>query len=153
MFQFGFLELWVTLIILGTFLRGPNWNLFGPYEIWDPHKVEALNNVDLSQFFWIKWLGQGLPKADPDAGFVTKIGTILLRESPGIVLTLGYLLVLPPVLAVTVFRNYFKKMGFIRFMVMANLLLFMAMLPIKMVLRWTVNLKNIIAIPEYFLNL
>ena len=25
-FQFGFLELWVTLIILGTFLRGPNWN-------------------------------------------------------------------------------------------------------------------------------
>ena len=153
MFQFGFLELWVTLIILGTFLRGPNWNLFGPYEIWDPHKVEALNNVDLSQFFWIKWLGQGLPKADPDASFATKIGTILLRESPGIVLTLGYLLVLPPLLAVTVFRNYFKKMGFIRFMVMANLLLFMAMLPIKMVLRWTVNLKNIIAIPEYFLNL
>ena len=25
-FQFGFLELWITLIILGTFLRGPNWN-------------------------------------------------------------------------------------------------------------------------------
>ena len=55
-FQFGFLELWVTLIILGTFLRGPNWNFFGPYEIWDPHKVEALNNVDLSQYFWVKWL-------------------------------------------------------------------------------------------------
>ena len=31
-FQFGFLELWVTLIILGTLLRGPNWNFFGPYE-------------------------------------------------------------------------------------------------------------------------
>ncbi len=27
-FQFGFLELWVILIILGTFLRGPNWNFF-----------------------------------------------------------------------------------------------------------------------------
>ncbi len=39
MFQFGFLELWVTLIILGTFLRGPNWNFFGPFEHWDPHKV------------------------------------------------------------------------------------------------------------------
>jgi hypothetical protein len=152
-FQFGFLELWVTLIILGTFLRGPNWNLFGPYEVWDAHKVEALNNVDLSQYFWIKLLGQGLPKAAPDAGFVSKLGTIILRESPGIVLTLGYLLVLPPILAVTVFRKYFEKMGFIRFMVMANLLLFMAMLPIKMVLRWTVNMKYIIAIPEYFLNL
>jgi len=152
-FQIGFLEMWVTLIILGTFLRGPNWNLFGPFEIWDSHKVEALNNVDLSQYFWIKLLGQGLPKAAPDAGFVSKLGTIALRESPGIVLTLGYLLVLPPVMAVTVFRKFFAKMGLIRFMVMANLMLFMAMLPIKMVLRWTLNLKNIIAIPEYFLNL
>ena len=39
-FQFGFLELWVTLIILGTFLRGPNWNFFAPFEHWDPHKVD-----------------------------------------------------------------------------------------------------------------
>jgi hypothetical protein len=36
---------------------------------------------------------------------------------------------------------------------MANLLLFMALLPIKMILRWTLNLKYIISIPEYFLNL
>ena len=45
------------------------------------------------------------------------------------------------------------KMGLIRFMVMSNLLLFMMILPIKMVLRWTINLKYIISIPEYFLNL
>ena len=44
-------------------------------------------------------------------------------------------------------------MGFIRFMVMSNLLLFMALLPIKMILRWTINLKYIISIPEYLLNL
>ncbi|MGD9721809.1 MAG: hypothetical protein AB7U76_11305, partial [Pirellulales bacterium] len=62
-FQFGFLELWVTLIILGTFFRGPNWNIFGPFEYWDPHKVLALNNVDLSQYFWVYGMGQGLPKA------------------------------------------------------------------------------------------
>jgi len=36
---------------------------------------------------------------------------------------------------------------------MINLLLFMASLPIKMVLRWTLNLKYIIAIPEYFFNI
>ncbi len=62
-FQFGFLELWVTLIILGTFFRGPNWNIFGPFEFWDPHKVLALNNVDLSQYFWTYGLNMGLPKA------------------------------------------------------------------------------------------
>jgi hypothetical protein len=29
----------------------------------------------------------------------------------------------------------------------------MMSLPIKMVLRWAVNLKYIVAIPEYFLNI
>jgi hypothetical protein len=152
-FQIGFLELWITLIILGTFLRGPNWNFFGPYEIWDPHKVEALNNVDLSQLFWVKLLGQGLPKSPEGAGFLTQFGTICLREAPGLLVSAAYFLVLPPLLALTVFRKMFQKMGFIRFMVMANLLLLMALLPIKMILRWTINLKYIVSIPEYFLNL
>jgi len=62
-FQIGFLELWITLIVLGTLLRGPNWNFFGPYEHWDAHKVEALENVFLSHFFWKDLLGGGLPEA------------------------------------------------------------------------------------------
>jgi hypothetical protein len=152
-FQFGFLVLWVTLIILGTFLRGPNWNIFGPYEYWDVHKVEALNNVDLSQYFWVEWMGQSLPKAPSGSPWYLSLGYILYREWLGIALTLGYLIVVPPLLALTVFRGYFLKMGFMRFMFMANLFLFMFMLPIKMVLRWTVNMKYIIAIPEFFLNL
>jgi hypothetical protein len=152
-FQLGFLELWVTLIVLGTFLRGPNWNFFGPYEIWDVHKVEALTNVDLSQYFWEIWLNRGMPKAPEGAGFLSKLGSILVRESPGILLVLGYFVVMPPLLAMTVFRNFFVKMGFIRFMVMSNLLLVMTLLPIKMLLRWTFNLKYLISIPEYFLNL
>ena len=60
-FQFGFLEMWITLIVLGTLLRGPNWNFFGPYEHWDAHKVQALNNVNLSEFFWEKLCGKSLP--------------------------------------------------------------------------------------------
>ncbi len=151
-FQFGFLVLWVTLIVMGTFLRGPNWNFFGPYEIWDTHKVEALNNIDLSEYFWIYMLGMGRPRAPEGAGELTKLGYILLREAPGILLVLFYLVAVPPILAATVMRKFFVRMGFIRFMVLANLLLFMAMLPIKMLFRWTVNLKYFIAIPEYFLN-
>lgn len=141
-FLFGFLVLWVVLIILGTFLRGPNWNFFGPFSYWDPHKVDPLNNVNVSEIFWRKMFGQpveGMP--------------ILQREAPGLVLVLVYLLVLPPVLAVTVFRKFFVKMGFMRYMVMMVLLLFMLSLPIKMVLRWMFNLKYIVAIPEYFFNI
>jgi len=151
-FQFGFLELWITLIILGTFFRGPNWNIFGPFEYWDPHKVLALNNVDLSQMFWVQLLQRQMPKAPSDASTWVQIGYIAVRESPGIILTLLYFLALPPLMAVTIFRKYFLKMGFIRYMLMANLFLFMASLPVKMVLRWTLNLKYIISIPEFFLN-
>lgn len=141
-FMFGFLVLWVVLIVLGTFLRGPNWNFFGPFAYWDPHKVDPLNNVNVSQLFWGRMLGhslEGMP--------------ILMRELPGILLVLIYLLVLPPVLAVTVFRKFFIKMGFIRYIILITLLQFMMSLPIKMVLRWTLDLKYIVAIPEYFFNI
>jgi hypothetical protein len=151
-FQIGFLVLWVTLIVMGTFLRGPNWNFFGPYEVWDAHKVEALNNVDLSEYFWIYLLDRGRPRAPEGAGELAKVGYILLREAPGILLTLFYFVAVPPILAATVLRKFFVRMGFIRFMVLANLLLFMALLPLKMLFRWTLNLKYFIAIPEYFLN-
>ena len=153
MYQFGFLLLWVVLIVLGTFLRGPNWNIFGPYEYWDVHKVEALNNVSLSTYFWTSGLDMAAPKAPPGSGVVTQMLYILVREWLGIALVLAYLVLLPPLLAVTVFRKYYAKMGFVRFMVMSNLLLIMMLLPIKMVLRWTVNLNYIVSIPEYFLNL
>lgn len=152
-FLFGFIPLWIGLIVLGTFLRGPNWNFFGIYEYWDVHKLEVLNNVNLSEYFWIRGLGQPLPAAASDATAVAKTVAILKREWVGLAATLAYLLVLPPLMAVTVFRSYFLRMGFVRYMVLANLVLLMAALPIKMVLRWAFNLKYIVAIPEWFFNI
>ncbi len=151
-FQLGFLELWVTLIVLGTLLRGPNWNFFGPYEYWDTHKVEALNNVNLSEYFWQYLLGMSLPRASVGSGGLVEMGYIVLRELPGILLVLGYFFAMPAVFAVWLMRGFYRRMGLIRFMVLANLILFMASLPIKMVLRWVFNLKYLIYIPEYFLN-
>jgi hypothetical protein len=141
-FMLGFVVMWVTLIVLGTFLRGPNWNFFGPFEFWDVHKVLPLNNVNLSELFWLHWLGRPLEGMNP-----------LIRELPGIVLVLAYLFVLPQILAKTVLRSFFVKMGFIRFMILVNLIQFMAALPIKMILRWSINLKYIVAIPEIFFNI
>jgi hypothetical protein len=141
-FIFGFVVLWVTLIVLGTFLRGPNWNFFGPFSYWDTHKVDPLNNVNVSQIFWLNWLGRPLAGMNP-----------LVRELPGFFLIFVYLFVLPPLLARTVMRSFFIKMGFIRFFLLVTLMQFMAALPIKMVLRWTFNLKYIVAIPEIFFNI
>jgi hypothetical protein len=160
-FLFGFLILWVLLVTLGTFLRGPNWNFFGPYEYWDLHKLLALNNVNLSEYFWIKLLHVKMPSGP--------VG-MWIRELPGIVLTLFYIGVLPGVLAMTRktytfhvgsrtysftfgLRKYFEKLGPWRYSIFVMLLLCMIALPIKMVLRWTINLKYIIAMPEIFFNI
>jgi cytochrome b/b6/petD-like protein len=141
-FLFGWLVLWTQMIVIGTFLRGPNWNFFGPYEFWDITKVDPLVNVDLSEYFWIKLLGVGLPS------------NWLLRELPGILLIGAYFFVLPPLLArLKWVRPYYEKMGKPRFYVGVTLFLVMLLLPIKMYCRWLFNLKYFIHIQEYFLNI
>src|SRR5439155_178328 len=60
-FLFGFAVLWSSLIVLGTFLRGPNWNFFGPFEYWDIHKLAALTNVNLSEYIYVRGLHTALP--------------------------------------------------------------------------------------------
>src|SRR5256886_5325538 len=139
-FLYGFLVLWSFLIITGTFLRGPNWNFFGPYEFWDVNKLVPLNNIDLSELVWVKLFGMSLPKLWP------------IREMFGIGLVVGYMS-LPPVLAVGPFRRFYLKMGAPRYYVGAFLFLTMMSLPIKMVLRWLFNLKYIVHIQEIFFNI
>ena len=140
-FLFGYLILWILLVILGTFLRGPNWNFFGPYEYWDVHRLEALTNINLSEVIWIKLLGMTPPR------------WVLIREGFGILVVLAYLVLLPPLFAKKWFKGFYASLGPVRFYVMMFLLLAMAALPIKMVLRWLFNLKYIVGIPEYFFNI
>ena len=140
-FMLGFVVLWCSLIVLGTFLRGPNWNFFGPFEYWDSHKLEALTNVNLSQYIFMRGLKIGMPTF------------WLTREIFGIVLVLAYVFVLPVILARTVFKTYFEKLGASRYYVGAFLFLMMMSLPAKMLLRWIFNLKYIVAIPEFFFNI
>src|SRR4051794_27846273 len=148
---FGFLILWVVLIFFGTFLRGPNWNFYGPYEFWDPHKQEALNNMDVSNFFWNIVLNRARPTKD--ANPLPFLPHWLVREWLGFVLVGIYLVIVPVILRFTVFRRMYEQMGMIRYTIMVFLLLFMALMPIKMVLRWVFNLKYFIFLPEFSANL
>lgn len=141
LFQFGFIILWVVLIILGTFLRGPNWNFFGPYEFWDPNKLEPLNNVNVSDIFWVDLLKTALPTF------------WLKREIPGFVLLVLYMGVLPFVLTKTVLKGFYEKMGPIRYAVGVNLFLIMMSVPIKMYLRWLFNLKYVLSLQEFSFNI
>lgn len=140
-YLFGFWILWILLIVIGTFMRGPNWNFFGPFENWDIHKTVPLLNVNLSEIVFIKWMGIGLPNL------------WFIRELPGILLTLGFFLAPPAILAKTVFKELYQKVGPVRYAVLTMMLLVMVSVPVKMYLRWAFNLKYIVAIPEFFFNI
>jgi hypothetical protein len=140
-FMFGFLLLWTFLIIVGTFLRGPNWNFFGPFEFWDANKRVVSNNVNLSEYVYVFLLETGLPRG------------WLVREIWGILLVLGYFAILPGLLAKTAFRNLYDRWGTVRDSFFIVLLLMGLALPIKMYGRWLFNLKYIVSIPEFFLNI
>ena len=140
-FMFGFLVLWVLQVFIGTFLRGPGWNFFGIYEYWDVNKIEPLLNIDVSEIFYVKFLGMYEPE------------NVFIRELPGILLVVGYMTVLPVIIAMTVGKKLFRELGAIRFGVLINLALIMAAVPIKMILRWLFNLKYIVNIPDWQLNI
>jgi len=52
-FCFGFFVLWITMIFIGTFIRGPSWMWFWPGQTWDPTRQIYETNRDLPDIFGI----------------------------------------------------------------------------------------------------
>jgi Cytochrome b(C-terminal)/b6/petD len=130
-FFLGFHVLWVSMIIIGTFFRGPGWNLFWPWQHWDPHKVVALTNVDLPYL----------------VGFRNYVWSAVF----GLVCIAAYF-----VLAIGLFhawvlrvkgREFMQRWGPVRFAITAFLFVTMVALPVKMFLRLAFNVKYILVTP------
>ncbi|MFW6169721.1 MAG: hypothetical protein ACODAD_04460 [Planctomycetota bacterium] len=153
-FQFGFLVLWILLMLIGTFFRGPNWSFFGFFETWDVHKVAELNNVSLAKRFWIDLLNRPLPAPAGRVGVLTQLGYIAWREVAGFVLLAGYFIASPLLLArySKKFGAYRRQVGGGRYLITVLLMLMMLLLPIKMICRWSFNLNYFLSIPEFSLN-
>jgi hypothetical protein len=62
MFGWGFL-MWIVLIVIGTFIRGPGWIWFWPGQTWDHNAVVFDKNVDLHDLIALKL---------PFLGFLTR---------------------------------------------------------------------------------
>ncbi len=127
-YSFGFVVLWIALIIMGVFLRGPGWNLFMPWQYWDPHKVVALINVDLPYAF----------------GFRTYLGASLF----GGAVVLGYF-ALGTAGYFFMERKALKNVGFLRMFLKIQLLLIMMGMVIKIVLRLAFNIKYVWVTPWF----
>lgn len=129
-YLFGFLVLWLSLIMLGTFMRGPGWNFFLPWETWDVHKVVAMTNVDLNEK-----LGLRGRLAANVVGFVAVVGYYSL----GVIYYLLY----------GRKSEMIRSLGAPRYVILAFLFLTMMGLPIKMFLRLVFNIKYIWVTPWF----
>jgi hypothetical protein len=137
-FFFGFLILWVLLIVLGTFFRGPGWNLFWPWEYWDTHRVVALTNIDFTELF-------GVPTRLYDDSlnpWAMVFGSAVVVGWYGLAVVYWFW---------KKDTDIMKQLGPIRYSIVAFLFVTMMALPVKIVLRLMLNVKYILVTP--FLNI
>ena len=117
------------MITIGVFFRGPGWNLFMPWDYWDPHKVVPLTNIDLPY----------------KLGFRSEMGAMLF----GAICVLGWLVGIPG--AVWQWKKdtpFMRQLGMMRYGIVATLFMIMAGVLVKMVLRLSLNIKYILVIPN-----
>jgi len=130
-FIFGFHVLWVVTIIIGTFFRGPGWNLFWPWQFWDPHKVVALTNVDLPYLLGFRdyWLSAAVGLFAIGAYFVVGMALFYMF----VVKVKG--------------KEFLERWGMVRFNITGVIIVLMMSLPVKMFLRLAFNVKYILVTP------
>src|SRR5919201_5119837 len=128
-FCFGFLVLWVGMITIGVFFRGPGWNLFMPWDYWDPHKVVPLTNVDLPYKLGIR----------------SQMGAMIF----GAICVGGWLVGVPG--AIYKWKKdtpFMRQLGMMRYGIVATLFMIMAGGLVEMALRLSLNIKYILVIPN-----
>ena len=133
-FIFGFIVLWVTMIVIGTLIRGPGWMWFWPGTTWDHNRLEFAVNRDLPDIFGIK-------------GRVMKIifGAIVVGLY-GLAAAIG----IHKLMNLTPFaRKIFKRMSLVQVATMQLFLIIMLALPIKILARLLFRIKYVWVTPWF----
>ena len=132
-FCFGFHILWILLIIVGVFMRGPGWLWFWPWQEWDAHRIVADTNYDLTQFIGID--------------SKSLLGSVI---GGGVITVYFFLGMVIPFLFLKVTGNRtLEKLGIIRYSLVAFLFLSMMGLPVKVFLKLVFHLKYIWVTPWF----
>ncbi len=129
-FLFGFVVLWLLLIIVGVACRGPGWNWFWPWEAWDPERAVATPNRN-----WADLFGVGSYTSASIFG--------------GLTLLTYYGLAVAYWLRRRKTSATLQRMGAVRYAITAFLFLTMLALPIKMALRLALGVKYVWVTPWF----
>jgi hypothetical protein len=132
-FSFGFFILWLLLIVIGVFDRGPGWLWYWPWQEWDTHRVVFEPTRDLSALIGVGSRTLG--------GFI--IGAVVVG---------GYLIggmVWPYKYWQKKSPELLQQLGLTRYVIIVFLFITMMSVPIKMILRLVFLIKYIWITPWF----
>lgn len=141
-FIVGFHILWVSLIVIGTLLRGPGWNWFWFWEKWDAHKVESLTNVDLPYLLGVR---------DQTTAFIVGAALVVAFLVGSMV---GFYYMCKAIKGPD-FESFMERWGAARFFLTGFLLVNMWAVVVKMILRHFFNIQYVMVLktPYFSINI
>ncbi|MCB9849380.1 MAG: cytochrome C [Phycisphaerales bacterium] len=131
-FLFGFLILWVLLVFIGTFIRGPGWQWFWPGTFWDHHRVVHETNRNLHEIFGIS----GQP-AEGIFGAAVVGGYFALGMAAFHVLFKKFA------------NNAYRAMNIVQLLIVNSLFVMMMGMPVKIIARLAFRIKYVWVTPWF----
>jgi hypothetical protein len=147
-FLVGFVGLWVLMIAIGTFIRGPGWMWFWPTQTWDAARVDYSVNRNLDQVFMIN--GSWLAHLLPNGWNAALIARAIFGIFPVTLYFIFSFYLLHWVANMTEFsRRIYKRMSILQSATMLLFLSLMLSLPIKILLRLIFRVKYVWETPWF----
>jgi hypothetical protein len=133
-FLFGFVVLWLSMVVIGTFIRGPGWIWFWPGQTWDHNKVIFEVNRDLPDMF----------------GITTMMGKSLFGGAVFGLYTLLMVFVVHKLFTMNEFnRKIYERMTLIQYVTLQIFLVSMMLLPAKILARLLFRIKYVWITPWF----
>ena len=133
-FLFGFVVLWLSMVVIGTFIRGPGWIWFWPGQTWAHNKVIFEVNRDLPDMF----------------GITTMMGKSLFGGAVFGLYTLLMVFVVHKLFTMNEFnRKIYERMTLIQYVTLQIFLVSMMLLPAKILARLLFRIKYVWITPWF----
>ena len=133
-FYFGFVVLWIVMIVIGTFIRGPGWMWFWPGQTWDHHRLVFETNRDLHEILGIS-----------DQPWIILVGAAAV----GIYFVVFGWLVHKLVVWNEFNRKIYARMTLLQYLTLQFFMLTMLALPAKIILRQAFRIKYVWVTPWF----
>ena len=134
-FGFGFMVLWLSMVFIGTFIRGPGWMWFWPGATWDHHRLVFETNRDLHEIL-------GITAGQPWIGLVG-------ATAVGLYFAISGWLTHKLITWNEFNRKIYERMTLVQYLTLQTLLIIMWGLPVKIILRLVFRVKYVMVTPWF----